>query len=128
MITHSHICAGLGTGSAILNVVGVVTNPLRNGVYTENTSKVLNGKATMWHISNNYFLYWCARDSKFALAVLSSWDQITAGSCHSSASTSGTDKDDLLNAEYWVEFNGGDWVRSNTVSVSVPGWSDASLF
>jgi hypothetical protein len=108
-----------------VDVAGFRTYAPVNGRYTESTddAKQLNGRATMWHDSGNYYIFWCANNEYFMIGVLAGWHANFAGGCLGIGGTAGTNQDNLLAAEYWLEYDGTDevWARNDDVVLTIAG-------
>jgi hypothetical protein len=93
-----------------------------NGRYTEDASaeKKMKGRSTMWN--GNYYLFWCSTFSYFMISHESTWDANAAVTrCDGSGQTSGDNKHDLLQTEFWNQAVDGAWQQNDGVAVAVPG-------
>jgi hypothetical protein len=106
-----------------VDVAGFRSVNIRNGRYTESTdgSKQLSGRATLWHDSGNYYIFWCANNEYFMIGYLARWDANLAGGCSGFGHTAGTNQDNLLAAEYWQEYDGDEFARNDDIMLTKTG-------
>jgi hypothetical protein len=111
----------LVAGVKAVNLEGWDFDTLKINLFTEDASKgAVGGRNTMWHSSEDYYIYWCNGDTiagipsepGFNVGSKSVWHVVSAGLClRSLAFTDGARKDDLFAAEYWKV------IRTNSVDV-----------
>lgn len=91
-----------GSSCPVVDVDGF-NDPIINGRFTEDVSRVQNGRPTYWSYGNSY-IYWCPKNSVYVIGFLGSWNENEAGSCYGAAMTAPGANLDFRNAD-WNELD-----------------------
>lgn len=91
-----------GSSCPVVDVDGF-NDPIINDRFTEDVSRVQNGRPTYWSYGNSY-IYWCPKNSVYVVGFLGSWNENEAGSCYGAAMTAPGANLDFRNAD-WNELD-----------------------